>query len=147
MPNITLNTKVQGSVEEVFARFDQELFQYLKPPTFIADIVLYEGSAIGNRVSVAFKLPWRSLMEVEITEIHLEPSHSYFVDQGIQMPFGIKSWRHAHHVIASGPCVVIRDQITFESKYRLANLFIWPAFYISFYLRKPQYKKYFGVCQ
>lgn len=147
MPGFTIHTTVKGKANDVFARFDESLFHYLKPPTFIAEILRYEGNKIGNKVAVAFKLPWRGLMEVEITKISEKDGHFYFVDEGRQLPFGMISWTHTHHVIANGHCSIIKDEIQFNTRFYLATLFIWPAFYISFLLRKPQYKKYFGPCQ
>lgn len=147
MSGFCLETKVKGSVSDVFKRFDRELFCFLKPPGFIAEIEKYEGNEQGNRVSVLFKLPWKSKMEVEIKEIVERPDHSYFTDEGCTMPFGITSWKHIHHVIASGNCVIIRDEVRFKTQSVFLTFFIYSAFYISFQLRKPQYKKYFGTCQ
>lgn len=147
MPGFTINTPIKGNANEVFARFDEALFNYLKPPSFIAEIKRYEGNKIGDKVAVAFKFPWQSLMVVEITEISEKEGHFYFVDEGRKLPFGITHWNHTHHVIANGNCSIIKDEIQFKTRFLLTMLFIWPAFYVSFLLRKPQYKKYFGSCQ
>lgn len=147
MPRISIKTEVKGSAIAVFDLFDEKLFDFLAPPSWLAKKVLYEGTSIGNKVAMQFFLPFSSRMEVEITSKLNDGRKYWFVDEGILLPFGIKSWKHQHIVIDQGDCSIIHDCIDFSTSNRILDVMYFPIFYMAFKGRTKPYQKYFGICR
>ena len=68
---------------------------------------------------------------------------NYFVDQGVELPFFLKRWKHKHRVISSGTGSVIRDEIEFEAPFWLMNYILFPVLWLQFSYRKPIYRRIF----
>lgn len=141
---ILIETKVERNAAEVFEGFNRQLFEYLMPPSFLAAADLYEGDDPGCLVRVRFKWPFTSVMEVEIVERQLHTGESFFVDEGRELPFPLKKWRHKHMVKWAGEAQsIIVDDIQFDSGRNWVNFLMYPFLYTAFYLRKPKYQSYF----
>lgn len=114
----------------------------LLPPV---NLVRYDGSATGDIVSMElnflfFKQKWTS----KITDNHTDSKEYYFVDEGVELPFFLKRWKHKHRIIKEGASTIIRDEIEFKAPFGLLSLLLYPALYIQFAYRKPIYKKVFA---
>ena len=140
---ISLETSVEQSYLEVKQAFDENLFRRLSPPFPPVRIVRFDGCEAGDVVRLEldfliFKQHWTS----QITEAETNEQEFFFVDEGIELPFFLRKWRHKHRVIASGTGCVIRDEILFEAAGGLSYLLL-PVLWAQFAARKPIYRKFF----
>lgn len=142
---ILLKTKVKGDHREVMERFDRKLFEALVPKQGKTEIVEFTGSKKGDSVHLRFLSPIKADWKSDITEDHVDDQRAFFVDQGVVMPFGLKSWHHQHIVerIDDASCYII-DDINYEGKNPLITMALYPAFYFGFLPRKNIYQAYFG---
>lgn len=141
---LLIKSKVAAPFELVRENFDRELFEALLPPSFVASLARYDGSAPGDEVHIQFHLPWRSLWISQITESEQTPTAQHFIDEGIRLPFGLRTWRHQHGVIKiDNNKTAIIDDISFSTRNKLMDLLAWPMLFLAFYPRKWQYKSFF----
>lgn len=143
--HIKISTRVSAPFEKVMNGFDQNLFQRLNPPFPPVKLLRFDGSKKGDLVSlqlnfIFFKQNWTS----EITDEHNSKGHFYFVDQGVELPFFLKQWRHKHVVNAVAGGSEIVDDIYFRTPFRLFDIIMYPVLWLQFMYRKPIYKKYFS---
>ncbi len=142
---ILLKTKVKGNYKSVMERFDRGLFEALIPKQGKTEIVEFTGSRKGDRVHLRFISPFKADWTSDITEDHIDDQQAYFVDEGVIMPFGLKTWKHRHIAerIDDNSCYIV-DDINYEGKTPLLSLFLYPVFYLGFLPRKGIYQYYFG---
>lgn len=141
---IVLKSTVKQAFDTVAEHFDEELFTFLLPPPFVAQLVKYEGSAPGSIVHIRFNFPWRSSWISKITSSRRNDEEFSFVDIGTKLPFGLKTWKH-HHIVkkVDETSTAIIDEMEFSTGLGIFDLLAYPVLYLSFYPRKKQYKKYF----
>lgn len=142
--NIQLKTKVEGNYKEIMKRFDRQLFEALKPKGAKMEIVEFTGSKKGDTVHLQFLSPIKTEWISKITEDGEDEKESYFIDEGVKLPFPLSYWKHRHVVqkITEDSSYII-DDMTFKGPFFLITLFLYPALYIAFYPRKSLYKSYF----
>ncbi|WP_373493562.1 hypothetical protein [Aquiflexum sp.] len=143
---INIETEVQQDYLKVKDGFNQSLFSKLSPPFPPVKLLRFDGSKKGDLVSlklnfIFFKQKWTS----NITEDKTTDREFYFVDKGVELPFFLKEWQHKHRIIKTGEGSIIRDEITYKSRFSLMTLMLYPALYLQFLYRKPIYKKIFKV--
>jgi ligand-binding SRPBCC domain-containing protein len=141
---ITIKTTVEQDYLSVKEGFNESLFTKLSPPFPPVKLVRFDGSEKGDLVSlelnfIFFRQKWVS----EITEDKTTEEEFYFIDQGIELPFFLKYWRHKHRIIKSGEKSIIRDEISFKAPFTLLTLLLYPAMLLQFGFRIPVYKKIF----
>lgn len=142
---IEIETHVDQDYLTVKEGFDKSLFENLNPPFPPVKIMRFEGSSKGDIVSLElnfffFRQCWTS----KITEDHTDTREHYFIDQGVELPFFLKYWKHKHRIIQYEKGSVIRDEIEYKAPFGLLTLLLYPVLYLQFWLRKPIYKRYFG---
>lgn len=144
--NIQLKTKVDGNYQDIMRLFDRNLFEALKPKNAKMEIVEFTGSKKGDKVHLRFLSPIKAEWISEITEDGENEEETYFIDEGVKLPFPLSSWKHKHVVrkITENSSYII-DDMTFEGINSFFTLFLYPALYIAFYPRKSIYKSYFKV--
>jgi ligand-binding SRPBCC domain-containing protein len=141
---ITISTLVQAHFLRVKSLFDQQLFKSLNPPFPPVKLLQFDGQEAGDRVGlelnfIFFKQKWVS----QITENETTQDEWFFVDEGVELPFFLRSWRHKHRVIrVSETESEIRDEIKFHGSMALLTPLLFPMLYVQFLYRKPIYKKY-----
>lgn len=141
---LLIKSKVTAPYELVQQNFDKELFEALLPPSFVAALARYDGSAPDDEVHIQFHLPWRAMWISRITEAEQTPAAYHFIDEGIRLPFGLRKWKHKHGVIKiDGNKTTIVDDIHFSTPNKLMDLLAWPLLFLAFYPRKWQYKSFF----
>ena len=142
--NIQLKTKVDGNYQDIMRLFDRNLFEALKPKNAKMEIVAFTGSKKGDKVHLRFVSPIKAEWISEITEDGENEKETYFIDEGVKLPFPLSSWKHKHVVrkITENSSYII-DDMTFEGINSFFTLFLYPALYIAFYPRKSIYKSYF----
>jgi ligand-binding SRPBCC domain-containing protein len=141
---IYLKTQVNESLSRVVAGFNEALFLKLAPPFPPVKLLRFDGCLKGDIVSLelnflVFKQPWTSL----ITHHEDSDSHFVFVDEGEQLPFFLKKWKHTHRMEASKAGTYIIDDIYYSTGTILTDLLMYPALYLQFLYRKPIYKRVF----
>ena len=137
---IRLKSRVKGHFKDVYNSFDQQLFEYLLPPG--AKVLKFDGSRKGDLVHLEFGFPKAEWIS-KIIENGESENLCYFIDVGVKIPFGLKTWRHKHLVHNDGDHAIIEDDMEFSTGSRILDLLYLPGLYLSFLPRVTQYKKYF----
>ncbi|WP_073090782.1 SRPBCC family protein [Cyclobacterium lianum] len=144
--NIHLSTRVNQPYLKVRKGFGKELFEALNPPFPPVKLLRFDGSEKGDLVSLElnfllFKQKWTS----EITEAHTDGEAFYFIDEGRQLPFFLRSWRHKHIIRKTAANrSEIRDEISYSSGNGILDIFLYPVLYLQFAMRRPVYKRVFS---
>lgn len=143
---IKITTKVSENYENVFQGFNEELFKKLAPPFPPFKLVQFDGCRTNDIVKIElnmilFKQNWISL----ITDSSKDSEEIYFIDEGLELPFFLKYWKHKHRIIKTKNGSKIIDDIIFTTPYKLLDYLIYPALYLQFLYRKPIYKKEFAL--
>lgn len=141
---INLETHVEQGYLDVKSGFDESLFKKLSPPFPPVRLLRFDGSQKGDLVTleldfIFFKQKWTS----KITEDRTTDLEFYFVDEGVELPFFLKKWKHRHRVISTGIGSIIRDEIEFEGPFELTTYLLFPALWAQFAFRKPIYRRIF----
>lgn len=147
MPTIHLKTNVKSSLANVRAGFHKELFLALSPSFPRVKLHLFEGCEKGNRVQLSlnfgvFAQTWHGL----VTESNEAEGQWYFIDEGVSLPFPLKTWRHKHLVTENGQTkgACIHDIINYSTGNALLDILVYPGYLALFLYRKPIYKKLFS---
>lgn len=141
---ITIETPVEQGYLEVKSGFNESLFKKLSPPFPPVKLLRFDGSRKGDFVTleldfIFFKQKWTSeIIEDRTTELEF-----YFVDQGVELPFFLKKWKHKHRVISAGIGSIIRDEIEFEAPFGLMTILLYPVLWVQFAYRKGIYRMIF----
>lgn len=142
---LQLTTLVQQPYKQVFNGFTQNLFVKLSPPFPPVKLLQFDGCQVNDRVRLRlnfllFKQTWESL----ITDFQENTQEISFVDEGVQLPFFLKYWKHHHRIVKDGEHTKIIDDISYKTPFILFDYLMYPALYLQFLYRKPVYKKVFG---
>ena len=145
---LTFRTRVAQSPGQVWAGFDQTLFEALAPPFPPVRLIRFDGSRKGDLVELELNfLLFRQRWQSEIVEDAAEGGGFRFVDVGRKLPFFLKSWRH-HHGIEPDPAgsgSIIVDDIRFDTPLGwLGNVLFYPSLWAQFAYRGPVYRKVFA---
>jgi ligand-binding SRPBCC domain-containing protein len=145
--HILIKTPVERHYKEVLQDFDEELFKELAPPGVPFKLLRFDGSKKGDEVHLQigagpFKQVWIALI-VEDGETEEE---AFFIDEGKQLPFPLAYWQHRHRVRKrpEGGSEII-DDITFRTRWRLLDPFVYPFLWLQFWYRRPIYRRVFGA--
>jgi len=141
---IKIKTKVSATLAEVQEGFNKDLFLQLSPPFPKVELQFFEGSTKGDLVSLElnfglFKQTWTS----KIMEDGEKDGRWYFIDEGTELPFFLKSWRHLHVVESRAEGSVIIDDITYTTGTIFTDLVMYLPMLGQFLYRKPIYKRVF----
>jgi ligand-binding SRPBCC domain-containing protein len=139
-----IKTLVQQPHYQVFKGFNQELFLQLAPPFPPVKLLQFEGCKTNDWVKlelnfIFFKQIWASL----IVEDKTTAEEIYFIDEGKELPFFLKFWRHRHRIVKQGEKTLIIDDIQFKTPFWLTDFIFFPLLYLQFAYRVPIYKKVF----
>ncbi|MCC6511003.1 MAG: hypothetical protein IT423_18015 [Pirellulaceae bacterium] len=142
---LTLKTNVLGTPEEVWKRFDQDLFKQLAPRLPKVKLVRFDGCRTGDMVElelnfVLFRQNWIS----EITSDTKSEDEISFVDEGRRLPFFLKRWRHHHRLVRIEGGTQIIDAIEYHSPLRILDWLLYPSMWLQFAYRRPIYRQVFG---
>ncbi len=142
---LTLETRVASSPQDVWAGFNEALFVQLAPPFPRIRLLKFEGSTTGCLVEVEinfllFRQVWQSL----IVEQGETAEAIWFVDEGRQLPFFLRYWRHRHVISAENGGARILDDIEFRSPSRILDILLYPSLWLQFAYRRPIYRRVFG---
>ncbi len=143
--NIKLRSKVAGNYLNVMAKFDRDLFEFLKPPDSQMKLIEFGGSKKGDKVHLEIIFPFKSEWISLITDDKITESEAYFVDEGIVLPAILGLWKHKHIVRKINDTTSeIIDDMTFEAGWKNFTFLLYPFIFIAFFPRIKAYKQYFG---
>jgi ligand-binding SRPBCC domain-containing protein len=145
---LNISTEVDGNFRAVFQGFSRDLFLRLNLPLPPVKLLRFDGMGVGDEVHlelnfIFFRQRWIS----RITAFEESENEIFFVDEGIQLPFFLQSWRHCHRIVDRQGQATIIDEITFQAPNRLLSLLLLPTLYLQFLYRKPIYKRFFSDLQ
>lgn len=140
---INIETKVEnGSVKDIFQRFDEKLFLKLAPPFPKFKLLRFDGCQIGDLVEIELSMPWgKEFWQSTIIDFKETETEIYFIDQGTILPSFLSHWNHLHRIKKSDEhhCV-ISDEITMNCKYAWQIPFIYTGTYFQMFYRKSVYQ-------
>lgn len=141
---VQLKAKVQGNYVDVYEKFDIKFFEYLLPAFPKSEIIQFTGSKTGDIVELRFKKPLNQRWVSDITDHKIEEDHAYFVDEGSELPWPLKFWKHKHIIRkVDNSTSIIEDDMQYSTNIKLLDLLMWPVVYLAFRPRKSLYRKYF----
>ncbi|MBN2694855.1 hypothetical protein JXR93_09355 [bacterium] len=90
---IEIKHKISGDLKAQFKKMNKELFMFLNPRFIPLKIDVFEEISKNSifRLKVMF-FRWDGV----ISEYVIDDNESYFVDEGVKLPFPLKKWRHKH---------------------------------------------------
>ena len=138
------NVKLKNvSFEKVSSGFhDIKLVKFL---TQSQPVKIIEWSGIQNGNNAHFKLwffGWKNF-KVEHEAYQKKEDRLYFIDRGVDLPLGIKSWKHQHIVERDNKKIVIKDIVNYSHSNRFVGYFLYPILIFPIVIRKILYKLYF----
>jgi ligand-binding SRPBCC domain-containing protein len=149
---LNIHTSVEKPYEEVFAGFTFDLFKKLTPTKPPVTIKRFDGCKKGDEVHIEMTVPVFNRKELWVSRIvaagavqgnSTYTDEIYFIDEGIELPFFLTSWRHKHRIIKaeSGGAVIV-DDIEYTTPLWLLP-FVAPVISKQFRDRQPLYREYF----
>ncbi|MEQ8360774.1 MAG: hypothetical protein RH860_14880 [Cytophagales bacterium] len=140
-----IKTTVKQPILKVWEGFDESLFVKLAPPFPSVKLLQFDGSKKGDRVGlelnfILFRQKWVS----DIIEHNENEDQIFFIDNGVILPFFLKTWQHKHILKRKGDGTEIIDDIRYSTGTLLTDILMFPALYLQFLYRKPVYKKIFS---
>lgn len=142
--NLVFSSPLKKNYLEIRNSFNKELFEFLAPPAMSLQVIRFDGCEKDNIVEIILNkmTRWVSL----ITYAETSNEAWYFIDEGIQLPWPLKSWKHCHRVMkVSENESVIEDNINYKCTSILLEILIYPFLYLSFALRPKRYQEFFEV--
>lgn len=145
MRTFEVSTAVQSSVENIRQKFTADLFKELNPPFPPVKLLRFGGNEIGAEVELEmnfllFKQRWVS----QISAAEQSENKWFFIDEGVQLPFFLQSWRHVHLVERAAGYSTITDRITLSGPAWLPDFLLVFLFKGLMMYRKPVYRRIFG---
>jgi ligand-binding SRPBCC domain-containing protein len=142
--NILVKSSVNQNKDAVAQGFTEDLFLKLNPPFPPVKLLQFDGCKKDDIVALElnfllFKQTWKSL----ITSDFDNQEEWQFVDEGVQLPFFLKYWKHTHRVLETKNGCEIIDDIEYRTPNRFLDILMYPALLLQFLFRKPIYKKVF----
>lgn len=139
----SINSRVRGfSPQQIIEVFDFDLLRELSPPLMKPHALIYEGNRPGSRIH--FRLATPSGVKNWIGKIDgygESENEIWFSDEGIEIPFGIKTWKHKHRLMKTDYGTIIRDEVEVEFIRPWTALFKLPGIWLQFIYRKTLYEK------
>lgn len=138
---LRLKTRVRSKPEDVWQKFDRQLFLRLAPPLPRVRLLRFDGCHKGDMVELELNfLLFRQTWMSEIVEQRSGRNEICFVDEGVELPFFLRRWVHKHRIqrLESG-CQII-DEIEYRSPSRWLDWVLYPALWLQFAYRKPIYR-------
>ena len=103
----------------------------------------WNGIEKGKVASFSFWFfGWKN-MKVIHDGYEVSESYLHFEDKGLELPFGLMSWKHHHKVLDHEKGTLIIDHISVESGSSIKKYVIFPIMLIPIFIRKITYKVWF----
>ena len=119
-----------------------ELVRFL---TYLQPINIIEWSGIENGKMAYFKLwffGWKNF-KVKHESYMKSNNELFFIDRGVELPLGVKYWKHKHIIKKNGEGVIIQDLVSFSHANIFMEYLLFPILMFPIIIRKLFYKIYF----
>tara|TARA_Y100000994_G_C15588943_1_gene399761 strand:+ start:190 stop:630 length:441 start_codon:yes stop_codon:yes gene_type:complete len=119
--------------------------KFVKFLMLLQPIRIINWDGIENKQKAAFYLwffGWRKF-EVEHSNYKKSNNQLSFIDQGLKLPLGIKTWHHEHIVKTHNKGTLIIDKLKFSHSQQLTGFLIYPLLVFPIFIRHILYKIYF----
>lgn len=143
---ITVLTTVPQPYLKVKEGFNEALFRKLNPPFPKVNLKQFDGCQKGDVVAMElefffFQDRWESLITADDTT----DAYFFFQDEGRQLPFFLRRWRHRHWVkkIDEYSSQIV-DDIHYSTGNFLTDLLFYPLMKAQFLYRQPVYRRWFS---
>lgn len=135
--------------EFVVSQIGREMFVALNPPWSTMELLQFDGTKVSDEVHLDLKLGFTSVPWVsKIVQSVLTDKEFNFIDIGVKMLPGMKSWHH-HHIFrkVDENKTLIIDDVNFKSGNYFLDLFYRNIIMLQFYYRKYAYSNFLKSCQ
>ena len=108
-------------------------------------VQIIEWSGIENGKMAHFKLwffGWKNF-KVKHESYMKSNNELFFIDRGIELPLGVKYWKHKHIIKRNGEGVIIQDLVSFSHANIFMEYLLFPILMFPIIIRKLFYKIYF----
>ena len=108
-------------------------------------VQIIEWSGIENGKRAHFKLwffGWKNF-KVKHESYMKSNNELFFIDRGIELPLGVKYWKHKHIIKRNGEGVIIQDLVSFSHANIFMEYLLFPILMFPIIIRKLFYKIYF----
>lgn len=142
---ITTITTVQQPYLKVKEGFNETLFRKLNPPFPKVNLKQFDGCQKGDVVAMELEFfLFQDRWESHITADDTTDAYFFFQDEGRQLPFFLKSWRHRHWVkkLNENSSQIV-DDIHYSTGNFMTDLLFYPIMKAQFLYRQPVYRKWF----
>ena len=119
--------------------------KFVKFLMLLQPIKIINWDGIENKKKAAFYLwffGWKKF-EVEHSNYTISKDQLSFIDQGLNLPLGIKSWQHEHIVKKHKTGTLIIDKLNFNHSQKLTGFLVYPFLIFPIFIRRVLYKIYF----
>ena len=108
-------------------------------------VQIIEWSGIENGKIAYFKLwffGWKNF-KVKHESYMKSNNELFFIDRGIELPLGVKYWKHKHIIKRNAEGVIIQDLVSFSHANIFMEYLLFPILMFPIIIRKLFYKIYF----
>jgi ligand-binding SRPBCC domain-containing protein len=144
MLQITLKSVVPAPFEKVKEGFNLQLLEYLTPPLSKLKMQRFDGIFAGARMEFTVTVPGQTMQWTgEISHLR-NTDHNYtFIDRGINLPRGLKFWRHVHSVQRQNGRTIIIDRVQLQGIHIFFTAYWYLATLYLLLVRPHRYKRFF----
>ena len=118
---------------------------FVKFLTYLQPIRIIDWSGIDNSQLAFFKLwffGWKNF-KVKHFDYKTSSNELSFIDKGVELPLGIKTWNHKHIVRRNKKVTTIIDILDIEHTNIAIGYILFPVLVFPILIRKFLYKMYF----
>ncbi len=146
--NLKFENTVNFSFNKVVKNIGKDMFMALNPPWNPMKLLRFDGTKVSDEVHLELNLgiknvPWISkIVKSELNDVEFN-----FIDIGLKILPGMKSWHHQHifRKIDNDKTLII-DDISFETENGFLDLLYRNLISIQFLYRRYAYKNFLSGC-
>lgn len=120
-------------------------YDFVKFLTAFQPVKINSWTGIDNNKSASFSFwffGWKTFSVIH-KNYDAKKNHLYFEDHGVEIPFGLNTWKHVHSVEEYLGGSVIYDSVTINSSSSIKKIFIYPIMLFPIFIRHLSYKVWF----
>ena len=108
-------------------------------------VKIIEWTGIQNGKKAHFKLWFFGWRNFKVSHEAYQKNNKilYFIDRGIDLPFGLSSWEHQHIVKKEKDTVLVKDIVNYSHPNKFIGIILYPMLVFPIIIRKILYKLYF----
>ena len=135
---------INQTASVVFDQMNEQLFEVLSPPKWMAVVERNDGVKVGDEIWVKLKFPISGFWKTCIIERVEEAPYSFTDESKFVLPFGMRYWKHVHRVVpVDNQTCKIEEHVTWESSNWRIGIILNLGFWLMMRGRRKMYQKYF----